>query len=149
MFQLLHAPKTFAEIERARKRIYTIKLLQRQLNAIVTKQHYQHILSVTQPNRALISDLLAHVPFELTGAQKKAIKQIVEELHGPVTMMKLLQGDVGSGKTIVAAAAARYVLKQRGGQVVFLAPLAVLAQQQFRSLAKLLLPLGIRVELLT
>lgn len=149
MFQWLHAPTSFEQIERARRRIYTIKLLQRQLNSIVTKQHYQHILSVTPPNRTWISDLLAHVPFELTGAQKKAIKQIVEELHGPVTMMKLLQGDVGSGKTIVAAAAARYVLKQRGGQVVFLAPLAVLAQQQFRSLAKLLLPLGIRVELLT
>ena len=64
-------------------------------------------------------------------------------------MMKLLQGDVGSGKTIVAAIVAWYVIQHFGGQVVFLAPLEVLAQQQYRSLAKLLLPLGVRVELLT
>jgi len=149
MFQLLHAPTSFDQIDTARQRIYTTKLLQRQLNSIVTKQYYQHTLSETPPERHRVSDLLEHVPFELTGAQKKAIKQVIEEMHGPVTMMKLLQGDVGSGKTIVAAAATRYVLKQRWGQVVFLAPLAVLAQQQFRSLAKLLLPLWIRVELLT
>lgn len=112
MFQSLHAPSTFAEIDRARQRIYTTKLLQRQLNAQIAKQQYQHILSTTPPERHWVSDLLEHVPFELTGAQKKAIKQIIEEMHGPVTMMKLLQGDVGSGKTIVAAVAARYVLKQ-------------------------------------
>ena len=64
-------------------------------------------------------------------------------------MLKLLQGDVGSGKTIVAATAAYYLIQKTQWQVVFLAPLEVLAQQQFRSLAKLLLPLWIRVELLT
>lgn len=149
MFLALHAPRSFAEIDRARQRIYTMKLLQRQLNALVTKHDYQLTLPASLPQWSLVSDLLQHVPFQLTWAQKKVIKEIVEEMHGPVTMMKLLQGDVGSGKTIVAAVAAWYVLKQRGGQVVFLAPLAVLAQQQFRSLAKLLLPLGIRVELLT
>lgn len=64
-------------------------------------------------------------------------------------MMRLLQGDVGSGKTIVAALAAVYHHKVFGGQVAFLAPLEVLAQQHYRSLAKLLLPLGMRVEILT
>ena len=64
-------------------------------------------------------------------------------------MLRLLQGDVGSGKTIVAAVAAWYIITKNKGQAVFLAPLEVLAQQQYRSLAKLLLPLGVRVELLT
>lgn len=64
-------------------------------------------------------------------------------------MLRLLQGDVGSGKTIVAAIAAYYIMKEFGGQTVFLAPLEVLAQQHYRSLAALLLPLGVRIELVT
>lgn len=149
MFQTLHAPMSFESIQKARARIYTIKLLQRQLNALITKQQYQTRLQESPPDWDLVRDFLPKIPFELTGAQKRVVKEIIEEMHGPVTMMKLLQGDVGSGKTIVAAIAARYILQKRWGQIVFLAPLAVLANQQFRSLAKLLLPLGIRVELLT
>ena len=64
-------------------------------------------------------------------------------------MMRLLQGDVGSGKTVVAATAAYYIHKHLQGQTVFLAPLEVLANQHFKSLAKLFLPLGLRMELLT
>jgi ATP-dependent DNA helicase RecG len=92
--------------------LYIIKLLQRQLNAIITKQNYQHRLKESPPHRETIRDFLPHISFELTGAQKRVVKEIIEELHGPVTMMKLLQGDVGSGKTIVAAIAAWYVIQQ-------------------------------------
>jgi len=56
--------------------------------------------------------LLEHLPFELTTAQKRCIKEIIEAVHGPVTMLKLLQGDVGSGKTIVAATAAYYLIQK-------------------------------------
>lgn len=63
-------------------------------------------------------------------------------------MLRLLQGDVGSGKTIVAVITAYYLMKTRGKQACFLAPLSILAQQHFQKIAKLLLPLGIRVELL-
>ncbi|MDR0369217.1 MAG: DEAD/DEAH box helicase [Candidatus Peribacteria bacterium] len=64
-------------------------------------------------------------------------------------MMRLLQGDVGSGKTIVATIAAYYIWKIYHGQSVVLAPLEVLANQHYLTLAKILLPLGLRVELLT
>ncbi len=63
-------------------------------------------------------------------------------------MMRLLQGDVGSGKTIVAAIIGYYIITTFKQQVVFLAPLSILAKQHYLSLAKLFLPLGIRVDLL-
>ena len=62
--------------------------------------------------------------------------------------MRLLQGDVGSGKTIVAAIIGYYIIKRFNKQIVFIAPLSILAKQHYLSLAKLFLPLGIRVELL-
>lgn len=89
------------------------------------------------------------LPFSLTQAQKKCIKAIIENLHDTRPMLRLLQGDVGSGKTVVAAIAAYYVIKKYGGQVAFLAPLEVLAQQHYRSMAKVLLPLGIRLACIT
>lgn len=96
-----------------------------------------------------MTELIERLPFSLTNAQKKSLKQIIEDIHKDRPMLRLLQGDVGSGKTIVAAIAAYYVLKRFGAQSVFLAPLEVLAQQHYRSLAALLLPLGVRVELIT
>lgn len=149
MFKILHAPQNFDEIAYAKQRIYFTKLLQRQLTSLVTKLSYQHSQPATSPDWELVKTFVDRLSFVLTTAQKRCIKQTIEEMHGPVTMMKLLQGDVGSGKTVVAAAAAWYVTQKFGGQVVFLAPLEVLAQQQYRSLAKLFLPLGVRVELLT
>ncbi len=62
--------------------------------------------------------------------------------------MRLLQGDVGSGKTIVAAIIGYYIIKKFNKQIVFLAPLSILAKQHYLSMAKLFLPLGIRVDLL-
>lgn len=113
MFDILHAPTSFAALDRARHRLYVMKLLQRQLNALITKQTYQQHLSTSSPDRQIVRELLEHIPFALTNAQKRVTKEIIEELHGPVTMMKLLQGDVGSGKTIVAALAAWYIIKHR------------------------------------
>ena len=102
-----------------------------------------------QPDREIIKEIIKSLPFELTMAQKKVIKQITENIHEPKPMLRLLQGDVGSGKTVVAAASAYYTHKKFWGQSVFLAPLEVLANQHYKTLAKLLLPLGLRVELLT
>ena len=93
--------------------------------------------------------MLQHIPFELTHAQKKVVKQIIDDFHSWKPMIRLLQGDVGSWKTIVATLAAYYLKNVLWGQTVFLAPLEVLAQQHYQSIAKLLLPLWMRVELLT
>lgn len=145
----LHFPKTLQELEKAQHRLFFDRLLNIQLVSQLTKKHYITHQKTTPANRDLLKEFLATLPYELTGAQKKALKEIIDDINGPTTMMKLLQGDVGSGKTVVATAAARYSIKEFAGQVALLAPLEVLAQQHYKTLAKLLLPLGIRVEMLT
>lgn len=106
-------------------------------------------LNAESQQREILKTMLQLLPFELTTAQKKVIKHIIDDFHSGKPMLRLLQGDVGSGKTIVATLAAYYLKQTQQGQTVFLAPLEVLAQQHFQSIAKLLLPLGLRVELLT
>ncbi len=90
----------------------------------------------------------AALPFTLTGAQRRAIGEILADFAKPTAMNRLLQGDVGSGKTMVAAAAA-YCGAKNGVQTAFMAPTEILAEQHFRSLSKLLSPLGLTVALLT
>jgi len=102
----------------------------------------------THPNRDIIKDITKKLPFELTHAQKRVIKEMIEDLHHPYPMLRLLQGDVGSGKTVVSAILAYYIIKIFNRQVAFLAPLSILAHQHYQTLAKLLLPLGIRCEYL-
>ena len=93
-------------------------------------------------------DFYQALPFTLTGAQSRAIAEIVGDLGRGAPMNRLVQGDVGSGKTMVAAAAA-YLAIQNGQQAAMMAPTEILAEQHFASLSKLLTPLGISVELLT
>ncbi len=100
------------------------------------------------PTRTTIRSFLSTLPFTLTTAQKKVIKQIIDDFHKPQPMLRLLQWDVGSGKTIVATTAAYYIIKEFGWQVAFLAPTEILAKQHLKNLAKYLLPLWIKVELL-
>jgi len=101
---------------------------------------------VIRPHRETIKEIVKTLPFTLTWAQKRVVKEMVEDIHQPEPMLRLLQGDVGSGKTVVAAIISYYVIKQKHWQVAFLAPLAILAHQHYQNMAKLLLPLGIRVE---
>ena len=88
------------------------------------------------------------VPFELTGAQKRAISEIRGDVARGVPMNRLVQGDVGSGKTMVAAAAAYLAAKNRR-QAALMAPTEILAEQHYQSLSRLFAPLGLRVALLT
>ena len=89
----------------------------------------------------------AELPFALTGAQRRALSEIVADMRSPRQMARLLQGDVGSGKTAVAAGAAW--LQVRGGrQVAWMAPTEILARQHFENLRGYLHPLGVRCELL-
>jgi ATP-dependent DNA helicase RecG len=90
----------------------------------------------------------AILPFRLTAGQRDALKEIVEDLQRPSPMNRLLQGDVGAGKTIVALLAA-LVAMENGLQVAFMAPTEILAEQHFLSLRKLLEKSRFRVELLT
>ncbi len=148
----MHYPESFDQQKQANLRIFFDRLLRIQLYSLLHRNDYQQNDSLTGGEAIewdIIKELLDTLPFELTTAQKKSLKQLTENIHESKPMLRLLQGDVGSGKTVVAAASAYYTHKKFGGQSVFLAPLEVLANQHYITLAKLLLPLGLRVELLT
>jgi len=146
----MHYPDTEEDQENAIARIFFDRLLRIQLSSQIKKSEYQKNFIHTQKekNRESIKHFIENLPFELTQAQKKATKQIIDEMHENKAMLKLLQGDVWSGKTIVATIAAYYTKKIFWWQSVFLAPLEVLASQHHKTLAKLLLPLWIRIEIL-
>lgn len=88
------------------------------------------------------------LPFTLTGAQSRAVGEILEDFRRGIPMNRLVQGDVGSGKTMVAAAAA-YCAARNGAQTALMAPTEILAEQHFASLSALFVPLGVSVALLT
>ena len=88
------------------------------------------------------------LPFSLTGAQSRAVEEILSDFRSGRPMNRLVQGDVGSGKTMVAAAAA-YCAAGNGAQTALMAPTEILAEQHYASLSKLFAPLGITVDLLT
>jgi len=95
-----------------------------------------------------LTDFYHALPFTLTGAQSRAISDIAEDLRRGTPMNRLVQGDVGSGKTMVAAAAA-FLAIRNGHQAALMAPTEILAEQHYESLGRLLSPLGIRTCLLT
>ena len=148
----LHYPDTWNHIAQAKHRIYTERLLRMQLISQLNKTSYYSQADIrppTDPHRDLIRHIISKLPFTLTLAQKKVIKQWIDDIHSGKPMMRLLQGDVWSGKTIVWAILAWYMIHVFDAQVAFVAPIEVLAQQHARSLAKLFLPLGIQVGCLT
>lgn len=95
-----------------------------------------------------LKTLEAALPFSLTGAQRRAIEEIAADLSSGSVMNRLVQGDVGSGKTVVAAAAA-WITAKNGQQAALMAPTEILAEQHAKGLASMLQPLGVRVLLLT
>ena len=90
----------------------------------------------------------AQLPFTLTGAQQRAIREVAADVQKGTPMNRLVQGDVGSGKTMVAAAAA-WLAVHNGKQAAMMAPTEILAEQHYQGLCKLLQPLGVRLALLT
>lgn len=95
-----------------------------------------------------LDDFKALLPFSLTEHQESALREILADLTAPRQMARLLQGDVGSGKTAVAAAAI-YIVVRNGAQAALMAPTEILARQHFLNLQQYLFPLGVRMELLT
>jgi ATP-dependent DNA helicase RecG len=103
--------------------------------------------SITLTPSPLIAEFIAALPFELTNGQKNIIKEILTDMQKPHPMVRLLQGDVGSGKTVVAAISALKQIEQ-GGQVVFLSPTEILAIQHYKTISEIF-GHKIRVQLLT
>ena len=131
----IHQPETMREAEEARRRLVFDELLRIQLALVLrkrrieeTSQGIEHVTS-----GALVERFLDRLPFELTGDQQKVIAEITADLARPIPMHRLLQGDVGAGKTVVAIAALLTAV-QGGHQGAFMAPTEVLAEQHFASM---------------
>lgn len=108
------------------------------------KQEQSHAAPTLASHGALLDALLAHLSFELTPAQRRVIDELRQDLRQPVPMQRLLQGDVGSGKTVVAAAAATCAV-EAGYQVAVMAPTEILTEQHAHNFAEWLVPIGVEV----
>jgi ATP-dependent DNA helicase RecG len=143
----IHEPSGMAEAELAKKRLIFEEFFV--FSAGLALMRAARAEKHTEPYRNLnLQPFLAALPFSLTGAQRRAVEEIVEDLGRGAPMNRLVQGDVGSGKTMVAAAAA-YCAANNHRQTALMAPTEILAEQHYASLSRLFAPLGIRVGLLT
>lgn len=135
----VHFPESSQQLEIARQMLAFEELFLLQLNALQQKRKWsQQHGAVTLPLDAeLMKKFQEHLPFQLTGAQKISLYQILKDCEKPQPMLRLLQGDVGSGKTVVAAMAMLPFLKE-GYQCVVMSPTEILAKQHFSTLRKLL-----------
>ncbi|VEG92279.1 ATP-dependent DNA helicase RecG [Legionella spiritensis] len=147
---LLHQPppdtalKTIEEGSHpAWQRLVVDELIAQRVSMQFARQH-RHGLSapVIHPHRPLAERFLQNLPFNLTGAQQRVIAEIVNDLSSPHPMLRLVQGDVGSGKTLVAAFAALHAIAA-GFQVAFMAPTDLLSEQHANNLQNWFQPLGI------
>lgn len=144
----VHRPESAKELEAARHRLAFEELLQFQLGTLMLRHRSSGQTAVSMSESVSIQDFYDHLPFSLTSAQQKSIQTICKDLCGSKPMNRLLQGDVGSGKTAVAAAAAAFTAKN-GMQTVLMAPTEILAQQHLHTMTEFLSPLGIQPVLLT
>ena len=143
----IHCPTTEEEAFAARRRLIYEELLVLQLGIGRMKNH--GAASTGAPmKKADASPFWESLPFSPTGAQRRAVEEILTDMSGKTSMNRLLQGDVGSGKTLVAATAI-WACIRAGYQAALLAPTEILASQHAENLNRLLSPFGMRVALLT
>ena len=146
-YQAIHEPASMEEAEMAKKRLIFEEFFIFSAGLSLMRAARAQT-RVTPYQLCDLSPFLGSLPFTLTGAQMRAVEQIVRDLRSGAPMNRLVQGDVGSGKTMVAAAAA-YLAIRNGHQAAVMAPTEILAEQHYASLGKLLGKLGIRTVLLT
>ena len=133
-----HTPETLQDAERARKRLALGEFLAIQVAVLQRRaiwQHDQHAPALDFSSR--LQGYLESLPFDLTASQRRALDEILADIAAPVPMLRLLQGDVGSGKTVVAFAAMLAAVAE-GWQAALMAPTEILAEQHYRSLTNLL-----------
>ena len=135
-FRGIHAPQSFEERDAARRRLAFDELLRLQLLLVMKRAAateapgIAHDLSASSGKSSLVEEFLGHLPFELTAAQQRAIGEVAADLGASHPMHRLLQGDVGAGKTVVALATLLYGV-QGGHQGALMVPTEVLAEQHF------------------
>ena len=146
----VHFPSTEARLIEGRRRLAFDELLTLQLGLAQRRARWQRDARAPQlsASDAEVAGWIAALPFTLTAAQRRAFDEIRGDIGRHIPMSRLLEGDVGSGKTVVAALAARIAVAS-GAQVALMAPTELLAEQHFRSLRALFTAAGPSVELLT
>lgn len=143
----IHFPKDFHSCEIAKKRLVFDELLILQLGMYILKNRTENSTGCQMQLQSL-SEFYNALPFELTDCQKNAIRDCAADMCKNYPMNRLVQGDVGSGKTAVAAGAAFFAY-QNGFQTAIMAPTEILATQHYQTLSEFLEPLGVKVALLT
>ncbi|RME51816.1 MAG: ATP-dependent DNA helicase RecG, partial [Caldilineae bacterium] len=149
----IHFPDSWESLEAARRRLAFDELLLIQLGVFKQRQLWKSRQGTpVQVNRQVVDDFIHALPFPLTNAQRRVLDEILADLSAASPMSRLLQGDVGSGKTVVALAAMVAVIAD-GGQAAILAPTEILAEQHYHSMRALLEKAGytgkIAIRLLT
>ncbi|WVT74800.1 ATP-dependent DNA helicase RecG [Sinorhizobium chiapasense] len=151
-FRALHDPRDATDIDpqaRARRRLAYDEFLAGQLSLALVRQRLRKVAGTpVHATGALSRPVVDALPFSLTASQSTAIADILKDMAGTERMLRLLQGDVGSGKTMVALMAMLAAVES-GGQAVLMAPTEILARQHHATLARMAAPAGITIDVLT
>jgi ATP-dependent DNA helicase RecG len=149
--QMLHFPEEMSDVEIARQRLALDEYIELQRGLHKRRKKLEALarpLPCAGDHNRLIKPFLAGLGFELTASQTKVLREIRRDMAGPAPMRRLLQGDVGSGKTVVAACAMLMAL-ECGADAALMAPTEILAEQHGRIFRRWMEPLGVGVEVLT
>ncbi len=151
-FHMLHAPRDASDIDPqapARRRLAYDEFLAGQLSLSLVRQRLRKVAG--QPVHAtgeISNKILESLPFSMTNSQREAVADILKDMAGTERMLRLLQGDVGAGKTLVALMAIAAVIES-GGQAVLMAPTEILARQHYATISKFAASANLSVETLT
>ena len=148
---IIHFPNNMEDLERARFSLVYEELFLLQLKLYLLKERNSKTYKTVSLNiheNGLVNKFIKSLPFELTGAQKRVLNEILNDINSDKPMQRLLQGDVGSGKTIVACIMLLAAI-ENGFQTAIMAPTEILAQQHFNNFVNWLTPFGINVALFT
>lgn len=145
----VHFPESLEDVPTARRQFAREDFLRLQLNVLWRRNRYREQAGLELGrNTTLLKSFYHSLPFDLTGAQKRSIKEIAADMRLPQPMNRLLQGDVGTGKTFVAMAAMLLAVGSQY-QTALMAPTQILAEQHYLTFQRWLSPLGIRIALRT
>lgn len=147
--QEVHFPDSIEQAQAAKRHFALEEFFALQLNVVWKRaRHHEHEGRVLGKKTVLLTEFYNSLPFDLTDAQKRSVREIIHDMRLPHPMSRLLQGDVGSGKTFVAMCAMLLAVDS-GAQAALMAPTQILAEQHYLTFCQWLEPLGIRVSLIT
>ncbi|MGJ8723066.1 MAG: ATP-dependent DNA helicase RecG [Roseibacillus sp.] len=148
-FREIHFPEAIEQTEAARRRFALEEFFEMQIKVLWRRMRHDEQKGRSQGKKtALLTEFYESLPFDLTEAQKRSVREVIADMRSERAMNRLLQGDVGSGKTFVALCAMLMAV-DAGNQAALMAPTQILAEQHWLTFCKWLEPLGVKVGLLT